>query len=261
MEISRDQRIGENIAAYREPRSQEWLAEQMRSRGHEKWSQSTVWSVEKGKRPIRFTEAADLVQILGLRYVEDLMRTKSEAVLSRTTADLKEAGRKLRDAAAAYDQVYDYLNRVLFLIEAGRPGFYGAHVTEADFGDVVEAQDSPVFQEAEGELAQGFIDLLMSDELGVIRSFAGKLANYDGDPRGRINESVLDLLRRRRIQKGLEFISESEGVPWRYECPRGHWRVTVLPVGVDGPEEVDCGRCDLVAKHAPRSEAGQDGED
>lgn len=61
---TRDQQIGQNLAAMRGSASQQSVADAMRERGH-KWSQSTVWSVEKGDRPLRFTEAQDLIRILG----------------------------------------------------------------------------------------------------------------------------------------------------------------------------------------------------
>lgn len=98
---TRDQQIGRNVAHYRGDRSQEWLGIQMRAQGH-KWSQSTVWSVEAGTRPLRFTEAQDLAVILGIEPYQ-LLGSDAEAQLVRA-ADLS--------AAAAYrlqEAVYDFL--------------------------------------------------------------------------------------------------------------------------------------------------------
>ena len=50
--------------------SQQALGDAMRELGH-KWSQATVWSVEKGERPLRFAEAADLAAQLDVR-MDDL---------------------------------------------------------------------------------------------------------------------------------------------------------------------------------------------
>jgi len=61
---ARDEKIGRNIARLRDDMSQKELAEKMANRGW-KWSQATVWSVEAGKRPIRFAEAVDICWILG----------------------------------------------------------------------------------------------------------------------------------------------------------------------------------------------------
>lgn len=59
-----DEAIGQNIARLRGPLSQVDLAKKMKGKGW-KWSQSTVWSVEKGDRPLRLREASDLAEILG----------------------------------------------------------------------------------------------------------------------------------------------------------------------------------------------------
>jgi hypothetical protein len=57
-----DADIGKNVQALRGDTSQAALASSMRERGH-KWSQATVWSVEKGDRPLRVVEALDLASI------------------------------------------------------------------------------------------------------------------------------------------------------------------------------------------------------
>ncbi len=57
----------------------------MRSRGW-KWSQATMWSVERGERPLRLTEAKDLVAILGCQ----LMDLFSEATVLDTEATIKD---------------------------------------------------------------------------------------------------------------------------------------------------------------------------
>lgn len=43
--------------------TQQELADRMRERGF-KWSQATVWDVERGKRPMRLTESLEVVAIL-----------------------------------------------------------------------------------------------------------------------------------------------------------------------------------------------------
>lgn len=45
--------------------SQQALAEAMRARGW-KWSQATVWSIEKGERPLKLAEASDLSNMLNV---------------------------------------------------------------------------------------------------------------------------------------------------------------------------------------------------
>lgn len=60
------------MAALRGDLSQDELAAKMKERGY-RWSQSTVWSVERGDRPLRLTEATDVLQCLGIP-IEDLSR-------------------------------------------------------------------------------------------------------------------------------------------------------------------------------------------
>lgn len=63
--------IGANVVAHRGTMSQKVVAAQMKAKGW-KWSQSTVWSVEAGERPLRLAEARDLAEILGT-HPEDLL--------------------------------------------------------------------------------------------------------------------------------------------------------------------------------------------
>ncbi|ACZ29632.1 hypothetical protein Xcel_0593 [Xylanimonas cellulosilytica DSM 15894] len=46
-------------------RSQEWLAQAMRARGHQ-WHQTTVYKVINGRRKVEVTEALDLADALGV---------------------------------------------------------------------------------------------------------------------------------------------------------------------------------------------------
>jgi len=52
------------MAILRGDRTQQAVADEMRRRGW-RWSQATVWSVEKGDRPLRLAEAEDLATVLG----------------------------------------------------------------------------------------------------------------------------------------------------------------------------------------------------
>lgn len=61
----RDARIGRSLVEIRGTMSQADLASRMRGRGY-KWSASTVWAIEKGDRPLKLTEAVDVLEILGI---------------------------------------------------------------------------------------------------------------------------------------------------------------------------------------------------
>src|SRR5688572_27521658 len=63
MSNARDVQIGGAVRDLRGDMSQEALAESMSEMGHEKWSQSTVWSVERGTRPLRLAEAESLARL------------------------------------------------------------------------------------------------------------------------------------------------------------------------------------------------------
>jgi hypothetical protein len=78
-----DKRVGETLRKLRGDRSQQDVAAYMREQGWSKWSQSTVWSVEKGDRPLRLLEARDLALFLGVR-LEDLTRNVDQEVLHRS---------------------------------------------------------------------------------------------------------------------------------------------------------------------------------
>lgn len=63
-----DEQIGRNLVALRGDLSQKELADRMRKRGF-KWSQATVWAIEKGERPLRLTESAALEAIFDIYEV------------------------------------------------------------------------------------------------------------------------------------------------------------------------------------------------
>lgn len=76
MATARDQLIGQAVIALRGDQTQQAVADAMRERGW-KWSQATVWSVEKGDRPLRLAEAGDLAEVLGAS-VNDLLLDETE---------------------------------------------------------------------------------------------------------------------------------------------------------------------------------------
>lgn len=64
MSTEQDRQIGRTMAILRGDKTQQAVADEMRRRGW-RWSQATVWSVEKGERPLRLAEADDLATVLG----------------------------------------------------------------------------------------------------------------------------------------------------------------------------------------------------
>jgi transcriptional regulator with XRE-family HTH domain len=104
-----DQRIGESIARLRANRrmSQADLADRMRDHGF-KWSQATVWSIEKGDRPLRLTEGDALTFVLGVESVDMLLPRGGSA------ASTIEAAQRVHDAAINFQEAR------VDLIEAAR---------------------------------------------------------------------------------------------------------------------------------------------
>lgn len=90
--------------------------------GH-KWSQSTVWSVEKGTRPLRLVEAQSLAEIFGVPVV-GLLRVEVHADflsnVTRWASDQMKAEVALSDAV---DKVLNAQDVVRGLLEHELPKF------------------------------------------------------------------------------------------------------------------------------------------
>ncbi len=67
-----DELIGANVARLRGDRTQLEVANEMRDLGW-RWSQATMWAVEKGERPLRLAESEHLCHVLGIK-LEELTR-------------------------------------------------------------------------------------------------------------------------------------------------------------------------------------------
>lgn len=107
----RDERVGQAVVALRGEAPQSLIAHEMRRRGW-KWSQATVWSVEKGERPLRLLEASDLAEILGVHiddFFGDRAAARQEAEFRRLQTLIHLQYRDIREATkrllAAKDQM------------------------------------------------------------------------------------------------------------------------------------------------------------
>lgn len=101
-----DELIGRNLVALRSDMTQKALADAMRERGH-KWSQATVWALEKGDRPLKLTEAKDLVEIVG-GDITRLLRPPKELsyarIMQRRYNDWYDARAAFIKAATEYEE-------------------------------------------------------------------------------------------------------------------------------------------------------------
>lgn len=93
----RDAAIGENLTRLRGEATQQEVAAAMRLAGY-KWSQATVWAVEKGDRPLRLAEAADLAKIFN-KDIASLVMLPVEAALN------EHIGEAFRSASESMDAI------------------------------------------------------------------------------------------------------------------------------------------------------------
>ncbi|NOJ63326.1 MULTISPECIES: hypothetical protein [unclassified Arthrobacter] len=98
-----DLEIGQNIAVLRGTRSQKTIADGMKPFGF-RWTQTTVWEVESGKRSLKAKEAKALAAVLNTR-VQNLF---GETVVTQTRAVVLRSMHKIQSleiaAAEAVEQ-------------------------------------------------------------------------------------------------------------------------------------------------------------
>jgi len=121
--MATDEQIGATLIRLRSGRSQKDVADAMRSHGF-KWSQATVWAVEKGERPLRLTEAQALGVVLGINY--DLLLAEPEEL--DLHADVEEFTGLLEDIAGLAYESYEAQRRLVASID-DRPESERAGVT------------------------------------------------------------------------------------------------------------------------------------
>lgn len=117
-----DDQVGRNLIRLRGEMSQKDLAAEMKRRGF-KWSQATVWSVEKGERPLRFTEVEALTDVFGRPASHLLALGDFEAEIDQMARRLSEKDLELQRVLAEYDDLR--LNLALKCDEA--PESAGGH--------------------------------------------------------------------------------------------------------------------------------------
>lgn len=86
--MANDAEIGRNLIRLRGSGSQKDLADAMRKKGF-RWSQATVWAVEKGERPLRLTEAEALGEVFGIPH-QALLSTGEQLDLTMRIREFEE---------------------------------------------------------------------------------------------------------------------------------------------------------------------------
>ncbi|AZL13747.1 hypothetical protein CXR25_13680 [Brevibacterium aurantiacum] len=87
-----DQAIGERVKSARGSTAQTVVAKEMKELGH-KWSQATVWAVEKGERSLKLPEGRDLAMILGVSVLDLLEDQAGSDLYVWIRRELAEANR------------------------------------------------------------------------------------------------------------------------------------------------------------------------
>ena len=128
---------------------QQAVADAMRERDH-RWSQSTVWAVEKGERRLLLSEAADLAEILDVSVEALLERPDEIGLQSEIAGECRSIGQLYNEAvwtmyelSAGHDVLQGYLD------EAERKEFQLTLVTEATIHNVKKMTPSQALKEAE----------------------------------------------------------------------------------------------------------------
>lgn len=103
--------IGKNLVRLRGEMSQKDVATAMRDRGW-KWSQATVWSVERGDRPLRLAEAQDLAAILR-RPMQAFLYSETEQKIANADRRLREARTELEEALSSLQGARIQMARLL----------------------------------------------------------------------------------------------------------------------------------------------------
>lgn len=99
-----DATIGANVAILRGERTQKFIADEMRKRGV-KWSQTTVWEIESGKRSLKAKEAKILAGVLNTtvdRLFDETATTRVRFVIERGIRKVKSAEIAASDALEKY---------------------------------------------------------------------------------------------------------------------------------------------------------------
>lgn len=99
-----DAAIGANVAILRGNRTQKWVADEMQKLGI-KWSQTTVWEIESGKRSLKAKEVKSLASVLNTnvdRLFGETAVTRMRFVIERGIRKVKSAEIAASDALEKY---------------------------------------------------------------------------------------------------------------------------------------------------------------
>lgn len=190
MTNSVNEQIGANLTQYRGEMSQVALAEKMTALGHS-WAQATVWSIEKGKRPLKLNEAMDLANLLKISVIDLATSGESAKVVNFMRSDMQRLVSKweaVRDAVAALIQARSTY---------GVPAYLGDEFTAENLEDVpADIQKDHLDYFNQLTEWDAILDALLS--FGV----------YEGVELSRKNATIIKALRRAVKEADLDLTAE-----------------------------------------------------
>ena len=157
MSTEQDRHIGQTMAILRGDKTQQAVADEMRQRGW-RWSQSTVWSVEKGDRALRLAEAEDLSAVLGTASVHSFLTEPVGAHIQQGVRRVSNAYRAIVESVWECLDAQDALK--VHLMRAHEDGHELTDVEMAQRDLWVRASDVPekAVAEARSEYEQRLRD-------------------------------------------------------------------------------------------------------
>lgn len=168
--MTKDEQIGKNLARLRGDMTQKDLAAAMRARGF-KWSQATVWSIEKGERPLRYSEAVQVTDLLDAGvYVLD--EEDWESAVKKVRQRVQTASESLDAAMDEYEAARAALKSIRTLVtrEEGVefPAGHAVYVfDDASLEDRVRERAATVHAEAKQEAIKAEMSAEVEANYGV----------------------------------------------------------------------------------------------
>lgn len=151
--------IGTNLLNYRGDMSQTELAGIMRGLGF-KWSQATVWAIEKGERSLRLEEAEAVARCLGIA-VQDLLREDDDLEVWARRQSVIAA--KDRMTASARSIVEDQIDLVVEL-----DGRTIGPTSKATLDDILSLDPVQIVAETVAEIGRDWLKGVVVDAGGVL---------------------------------------------------------------------------------------------
>lgn len=212
-----DKRIGRNVATFRGDRSQQAIADEMRARGW-RWSQATVWAVEKGERPLKLAESIDLEDVLGVR-LSSFTSSEPAVQVSAAIHRASDAHAELQTATRAYIEATTALEALIEDAQEEGVELSGVYQRGGGWLDQgpVETVKRVIFDVAVEESTEALRDAWM-DGYGSVEDLLraeleeAKAAGFESVVEYRVEQARLarEAWRRKRAREDADVVGDEE---------------------------------------------------